>query len=190
MPKEKEESGTESQKQRRRKIEDQSNPIGPNRRKLSIEDVPEAIRVIDGRTLSELPGWLYNSIVSAIQQLNETSHANGHTVDNVQILLEVIDECKLKLAKVANGGEGKLQLCTDERERERARAGARSGTISVSKYEEEYTTKSLSEYRIYGHIFIRMLRRSWEIVAKCVVRIWGSVRMVEGCSATHGARNN
>ena len=114
-----------------------------------------------------------NCVVIAIQQLKETSHAKGRAVDNVRILLEVIDECKLKLTTVAD--EGELQICTDEvaRERERERAGARSGTISVIKYAMQFTTKSLREYRIYGHIFVRMLRRSWGEVAKCFVRIWG-----------------
>ena len=95
IPKAKGESDTESQKQRKSQNCDQSNPIRPNRRKLSIEDVPEAIRAIARRTLSELPGWLGNCIVSFIQQMKETSRAKGHAVDNVQILLEFLDECKL-----------------------------------------------------------------------------------------------
>ena len=44
MPKAREESDTESKKQRKRQIENQSNPIRSKRRALSIGDVPDAIR--------------------------------------------------------------------------------------------------------------------------------------------------
>ena len=77
MPKANGGSGAESQKQRQRRIESQFNPIRPSRRKLSIEDVPSAIRVIEGRTLNELPGWLGDEIVNVIQQLKEESRAKG-----------------------------------------------------------------------------------------------------------------
>ena len=89
------ESDAESQK-RKRQNGDQRNPIRSTRRKLSIEDDPDAIRVIEGRTLSELPVRLENRVVSSTQQLGETSYAKGRAVDNVQILLETIGACKLK----------------------------------------------------------------------------------------------
>ena len=81
MPQAKGESDTDSQKQRKRRIEDQRNTLRPNRRNLSIEDAPSAIRVIVGRTLSELPGWLGNVIANAIQHLKEESHAKGHHIE-------------------------------------------------------------------------------------------------------------
>ena len=84
-------------------------------------DDQTAIRVIEGGTLGDLPGWLGSTIANVIQQLKEASHAKENIVDNVQILLEVIDECKLILTTVAKEGEGNLRLRQDELERERWR---------------------------------------------------------------------
>ena len=77
--------------------------------------------VISGRTLSELPCWLGNTIVSAIQQLEEESRAKEGVAANVQILVEAINECKLKFTTVAKEGEGNTHLFTDELDRERWR---------------------------------------------------------------------
>ena len=43
----------------------QRNPITPKRRMLPIEDVPLAIRGLEGKTLSGLPAWLGNAILRA-----------------------------------------------------------------------------------------------------------------------------
>ena len=67
----------------------------------------------------DLPGWLGSTISNVIQQLKEASRAKKHIVDNVQILSEVIDECKLRLTTVAEEGEGKPRLRQDELGRER-----------------------------------------------------------------------
>ena len=84
----------------------QKKPTGPSsRRKLSIEDVPDTLRVIECGMINELPAWLNAKIVSAIQQLKEEIHGTSHGVGNVQILLNVIEARKLQLATVAHQGE-------------------------------------------------------------------------------------
>ena len=155
MLKEKEESVAESQKQRNRQFEGQRKDITSKRRMLSIEDAPPAIRELEGRTLSELPAWLGNAIFRAIQQLTENSHAEGDSIESVQILIEAIVGRKNKLTAVAQeGGGGKLQLRQNEWGRER---GRRKRYDFLNQIWAECNSKSLREYRIRGHIFISML---------------------------------
>ena len=96
--------GAESHKARKIHQEDKNNSMGSSsRRKLSIEDAPVTLRVIEGGIRNELPAWLNANIVSAIQQLKEASRGTSRGVDNVQILLNVI-ECKFQLTTVAHRG--------------------------------------------------------------------------------------
>ena len=87
MPQAKAESDTESQKQRQRQFEDQINPIRPKRRMLPIEDVPDEIRGVVGRTLNELPGWSGDAILSPIQQLKEERRTKGNLLANIMYKL-------------------------------------------------------------------------------------------------------
>ena len=121
MPEAKGKSDTEPQKQRRGLIDGQRNPISPRRRMLSIGDVPFAIGEVDGKAVSELPAWLGDAILSVIQQLKQDSREKGGSVENVQILIEAIKDCRNRLTTVAQAVEGKLQLCQNEDERGRAR---------------------------------------------------------------------
>ena len=72
-----------------------------------------------------------DTIVNVLHQMKEASHATGNMVENVQILLEAIDEYKLKLATVSKEGEGKLHLCTDEWGRGRWRNNRRLIIITI-----------------------------------------------------------
>ena len=113
-------SCAESQKARKRQREDKNNTMGSSSRgKLSIEAVPDTLRVIEGELLNVLPAWLNSNIISGIHQLKEASHGASPGVDNVQILLNVIEQRKLQLATVANQGEENLHRFTVVGDRER-----------------------------------------------------------------------
>ena len=113
-------SDTESQKSRKRQHEGGKNPTGSSsRRKLPIGDVPETLRDVEVGLLGELQTWLNTSVVRTIQQLKEESRGKSHGDGNVQILLNVLDECNLKLTTVERQGEGKLQLRTEVGDRAR-----------------------------------------------------------------------
>ena len=74
---------------------------------------------VEGGLMEELQTWLNTSLVRTVQQLGETSRGLIHGDDNVQILLNVLDGCKLKLTTVARQGEVKMQLFADVGDRER-----------------------------------------------------------------------
>ena len=97
-------SAAESQA-RKRQHEGKSNSTASSpRRKLSIEDVPETLRGVEGGLLNELQTWLNTSVVRTIQQLEEAGHGTSRGDENVQIILNVLDECTLKLTTVAHRG--------------------------------------------------------------------------------------
>ena len=113
-------SYTESQKLGKRQREDKHNPTGPSsRRKLSIEDVPETLRDVEGGILNELQTWRNTSAVRTIQQAGEASRGKSHGDGNVLILLNVLDGRKLKLTTVAHRGEENPQLRNEGRDRKR-----------------------------------------------------------------------
>ena len=62
-----------------------------------------------------------NAVLRAIKQLEQDSREKGNIVENVQMPIEVIKDCKNKLATVAQEGAGKLQICHNEGGRARAR---------------------------------------------------------------------
>ena len=163
-------AGAESQKSRRRQHEDKNNPtVSSSRRKLSTDDVPDTLRVIEGRPMNDLPAWLNTNIISAIQQLEEASRGTSRGVDNVQILLNAIAECKLQLITVAHQGEENLQRCTVVNDRERGikkRYDFCDQSCGGGGGGGGFTTKLLSKYKVYGHMFARMLRLNWIVVAK------------------------
>ena len=98
----------------------QNSPTGSSsRRKLPIEDGPATLMDVEGGLMEELQTWLNTSLVRTVQQLGETSRGLIHGDDNVQILLNVLDGCKLKLTTVARQGEVKMQLFADVGDRER-----------------------------------------------------------------------
>ena len=100
---------------------------------------------------------MYNSgpIADVIQQLKEESHAKDNRIDNVQILLEVIDECKLILTTVAKEGKGKLRLFQGELERERGRKKRCDFWKKTWGLVHYKITERIQEWGSY--IFIRML---------------------------------
>ena len=75
--------------------------------------------------MSVLPAWLGNTVVSVMQQLKQDSREKADIVENVQILIEAIKDCKNRLTTVAQAGEGKLQNCQNEDERTGARKAVR-----------------------------------------------------------------
>ena len=98
-------------KARERKLTE-SNPTGSvSSRKLSIEDAPETIRDVEGELMGQVQIRLNNSVVRTIQQLKDASQAN-HGEGNVRILLNVLEEGKLKLTTVAHQVGEKMHLCS------------------------------------------------------------------------------
>ena len=93
--------------------------VSSSRMKLSLGDIPDTLGFIEGEITNELSAWLNTDIVIAIQQLKEASHGTSHGVDNVQILLNVIEECKLQLAAVPRQEEEKMQRRAALGDRER-----------------------------------------------------------------------
>lgn len=89
-----------------------------SRRKLSIEDAPETIRGVEGELMGQVKIRLNNTVVRTIQQLEGASRASRGEGD-VQILLNVLEECKLKSTTVEHQGEGNTQLRTEVNDRER-----------------------------------------------------------------------
>ena len=67
---------------------------------------------VEGELMNELQTWLNDSVVRTIQQLKEASRGTSHGDDNVQILLNVPDGCKLKLTTVAHQVGEKMHLCS------------------------------------------------------------------------------
>ena len=65
----------------------------------------------------EIPGLSDSHVMSTIQQLKQASREQDTSSDNVQILEQVIGECKNQLVTIANEGVWKLQLCSDKEER-------------------------------------------------------------------------
>ena len=107
-----------------------NNPTGPSsRRKLSIGDAPDTLRVTEGGLMNEFPDWLNTNIISSIHQLKEASRGTSRGAENVQILLNVI-ECKPQLATVAHqGGES----CIDAPSRTIENAGYINGMNYAKK---------------------------------------------------------
>ena len=116
----KEESDTESKRQRKILIEGRIIQISPKRRMLPIEDSPLAIRE-EGETASELPAWLGNAVSGVIQQLKQAIREKGDIVENVQILIEAIKDCESRLSELAQEGERNPRIRQNEDGRERAR---------------------------------------------------------------------
>ena len=75
--------------------------------------------------MSELPVWLGNAVSCVIQQLKQDIREKGNSVENVQILIESIKDCKNKLTTVAHAGAGKLHLRQNAGEREKAHKAVR-----------------------------------------------------------------
>ena len=72
---------TESQKSRKRQQEGENNPTASSsRRKLTIEDAPGTLRVLEGELMNELPDWLNTNVISSLQQLKEASLGTSHGV--------------------------------------------------------------------------------------------------------------
>ena len=68
--------------------------------------------------MNELQTWFDTSVVRTIQQLGETSHGTSRGDGDVEILLNVLDGCKLKLTTVAHQGVEKMHLFTEVSDRE------------------------------------------------------------------------
>ena len=118
----KELSDTESQKPRKR-MRESNEPFPPNRRML-LKDVPMSIWEEEGREIMAIHGLLDSQVTSIIQQLKQASHEQDTSSDNVQILENVIGECKNQLIAIAQAGIGKLQLCSDKEDQGGAESGA------------------------------------------------------------------
>ena len=143
MPKAKEESDTEPQKHSKRQRGSQSNPFSTKRRFLQIDDSPVALKGEEGKAVGEIPFWLDSTIVGTIQQRKKDSHVGENIIDNVQILVETMKNCKNKMTTVAQHGGtyscAEMKLSGSRRDR--------SGTKSRSRYWAQCTLKSLRECR-------------------------------------------
>ena len=97
--------GTESRSIKRRMVCIESTV----RQKLVLADVPSAIRDDLGAQLGEIERWQIQSISNTIQQLNAAEEADIV----VQILNDVIEQCKKRITTLENQGEGAIRLCVD-----------------------------------------------------------------------------
>ena len=85
-------------------MRDNNGPPGI-RRILPIGDVPKSVRDVAGSQMNQIQSWPNQHIVGTIQHLNDARKVD----DNVQILLNMIDGCKLKMATVARQGNEELK---------------------------------------------------------------------------------
>ena len=77
-------------------MRDNNDPPGI-RRRLSIGDVPKSIRDdVAGSQMNQIQIWPNQHIVDTVRKLKDPTQVEG----NVQILLNMIDECKLKATTV------------------------------------------------------------------------------------------
>ena len=93
-----------------------NNPTGSStRRKLSMGNATWNIRDAAGLQMDQIQVWPNNSIVSTIQQLEDSMQVNG----NVQNLLDVLDGRNQRMTTVARRGNGELQRRDEANDRER-----------------------------------------------------------------------
>ena len=78
-------------------------------------------------------GWAMR-FCAPYNDCNKTAARWGGILENIQILVVAINDCKNKLTTVAQAGEGKLQLHQNEGARNER---AESGTISFIRYGED-----------------------------------------------------
>ena len=94
-----------------------NNPMGSSTRgKLSIGDVPENIRDEAGVQMDQIQIWPNTSIANTIQKLKG---AATQGVGNVQILLDLLDECNHRMTTVARQGNEELPRRKEANDRER-----------------------------------------------------------------------